>query len=68
MRLTILLMLTATGAQAHPGHIVDAAAHGPAAAGLAIGLIGLAAVLGAMKSRKGKAASKAKAKGRKARA
>ena len=67
MRLTFLFLLMATGAQAHPGHIVDAAAHGPAAAGLAIGLIGLAAVLGAMKGRKGRKASR-KTRGRKARA
>ncbi|MEO1637635.1 MAG: DUF6732 family protein [Pseudomonadota bacterium] len=57
MRLILfpVLLLMATAANAHPGHFADAAGHDHWAAGIAIGLAGLAALLGALKDRKDRA-------------
>ena len=56
MRLFITSILTMTGsaAAAHPGHWAEAAGHDHWAAGIAIGLAGLAALWGAAKGKKAK--------------
>ena len=56
MRLFIMSILTMTGsaAAAHPGHWADVAGHDHWAAGIAIGLAGLAAIWGAAKGKKAK--------------
>ncbi|SFR31854.1 hypothetical protein SAMN04488005_0195 [Yoonia tamlensis] len=58
MRLFITSILTMTGsaAAAHPGHWAEAAGHDHWAAGIAIGLAGLAALWGAAKGKKEKEA------------
>ena len=50
----LLLTLTATTAQAHPGHWGELAGHDHWVAGAAIGLAGLAALWGALKGKKAK--------------
>jgi len=57
MRLILIFTLLplANTAHAHPGHLADAAGHDHWAAGIAIGLAGLAAILGALKDRKDRA-------------
>ncbi|WP_394153774.1 DUF6732 family protein [Loktanella salsilacus] len=52
--LTTILILTATTASAHPGHLVDAAGHNHWVAGIALGAAGIAIALGALKGRKAK--------------
>ena len=52
--LTLMLVLIATGAAAHPGHWADVAGHDHWVAGAAIGLAGLAALWGALKGKKAK--------------
>lgn len=50
--LTVLLICAGSSALAHPGHWAEAAGHNHWAAGIAIGLAGLAALLGARKAKK----------------
>ncbi|WP_037293133.1 DUF6732 family protein [Roseobacter sp. CCS2] len=50
--LTVLLICTGSSVMAHPGHLADVAGHDHWAAGIAIGLAGLAAIWGAMKGKK----------------
>ena len=57
--LTLILTFAGSAAVAHPGHWADAAGHDHWAAGIAIGLAGLAAILGALKGRKEKEAEAA---------
>ncbi|MEJ8562715.1 hypothetical protein QTO30_16850 [Yoonia sp. GPGPB17] len=52
--LTILLICAGSSAMAHPGHWAEAAGHDHWAAGIAIGLAGLAAIWGAVKGKKNK--------------
>ena len=62
MRLmTLALILTATGAAAHPGHLVDAAGHNHWVAGIALGAAGIAIALGAIKGRREKKKAEPKA-------
>jgi len=49
--LTIILIMTASSANAHPGHWADLAGHDHWVAGAAIGLAGIAAVWGALKGK-----------------
>ncbi len=50
--MTVMLVLTASSAHAHPGHWADVAGHDHWVAGAAIGLAGLAALWGALKGKK----------------
>ncbi|MEL7179069.1 MAG: DUF6732 family protein [Pseudomonadota bacterium] len=50
--LTVLLITVGSSAMAHPGHLADVAGHDHWAAGIAIGLAGLAAIWGALKGKK----------------
>lgn len=59
--LTFALILTATTANAHPGHLVDAAGHNHWVAGIALGAAGIAIALGALKGRKAKQKSEPQA-------
>jgi hypothetical protein len=52
--LTSILTMTGTAVAAHPGHWAEAAGHDHWAAGVAIGLAGLAALWGAAKGKKAK--------------
>ncbi len=52
--LTSILVMTGSAAAAHPGHWAEAAGHDHWAAGIAIGLAGLAALWGAAKGKKEK--------------
>lgn len=52
--LTSILVTTGSAAAAHPGHWAEAAGHDHWAAGIAIGLAGLAALWGAAKGKKEK--------------
>lgn len=50
--LTLLLLVVGSGAQAHPGHLAGLAGHDHWLAGVAIGLAGLIAIVGAAKGKK----------------
>ena len=52
LRLSLLLIMAATMAQAHVGHLGDLASHDHWVAAGAIGLAGLVAVWGAFKGKK----------------
>ena len=56
--LILLLVAAASGAQAHPGHIVDAAGHNHWVGGILLGAAGIAAAVGLLKGRKAKAKAK----------
>ena len=55
--LTLTSMMLATSATAHPGHLIELAGHDHWAAGIAIGLAGLAGIWGAVKGGKKEEAS-----------
>ena len=57
--LSTILIFTASGAAAHPGHWADLAGHDHWVAGAAIGLAGLAAIWGALKGTKERDAEEA---------
>ncbi|PJI92988.1 hypothetical protein BC777_1855 [Yoonia maricola] len=57
--LTVMLICAGSSALAHPGHWADVAGHDHWAAGIAIGLAGLAAIWGALKGKKNKDAEEA---------
>lgn len=50
--LTLTFVMLATSATAHPGHLIELAGHDHWAAGIAIGLAGLAGLWGAIKGGK----------------
>lgn len=52
--MTAILILTGTGAAAHPGHIVDTAGHNHWVGGILLGAAGIAAAVGLWKGRKDK--------------
>ena len=52
MRLTILLLLAASPAAAHPGHLAEVAGHGHWIGAAAIGLAAAIALWGALKGEK----------------
>ncbi len=50
--LTLTFVMLATSSAAHPGHLIELAGHDHWAAGIAIGLAGLAGIWGAIKGGK----------------
>lgn len=50
--LSFLLLVTGSGAQAHPGHLADLAGHDHWVAGAAIGIAILTGIYGALKGQK----------------
>lgn len=57
--LSVILVVFASAAQAHPGHLADVAGHDHWVAGAAIGLAILTSIYGALKGRKEKADAEA---------